>query len=355
MGEILGVGLTHYPPMIIPDEEGRIPLRITLARDERVPPEMKNPTNWPEPMRIEYGEDEGITAAIAHRERLVKSFRTLRDEIKAFNPDFILIWGDDQYENFKEDIIPPFCILAYDEVVCQPFAGEGAFSGKSNVWQEPQEKEFKYRGHAEGARFLAGSLINQGIDMAYAYKPLHHSGLAHAFINTLLYLDYDREGFDFPIVPFAVNCYGSKVISNRGGILPYKVNGVELPPDPPGPSTKRCMEVGAATVRALRESPWRVALVASSSWSHAFLTAKNNFLWPDIESDRARFEELCSGNYAAWANLSTADIEDSGQQELLNWACLLGAMGELDRKPEILDYLETYVLNSNKCMAIFKP
>ncbi len=355
MGEILGLGATHYPSLMTPDENKGWPLPRILEKHEGVPAEMKIPTNWPEAMRIEYGEDEGITAAIAHRERLVKSFRRLRDDIEAFNPDFVLIWGDDQYENFKEDIISPFCILAYDEMVCQPFAGEGAFSGKSNVWKEPQEKEFKYRGHAEGARFLASGLINQGIDMAYAYKPLHHVGLAHAFINTLLYLDYDRKGFDFPVVPFAVNCYGSKVISNRGGILPHKVNGVALPLDPPGPSPKRCMEVGAATVRALRESPWRVALVASSSWSHAFLTAKNNFLWPDIEADRARFEELSSGNYGAWANLSTATIEESGQQELLNWACLLGAMEELDRKPEIVDYLETYVLNSNKCMAVFKP
>ena len=355
MGELLGVGLTHYPPMIIPDEEGMIPLRITLARDERVPEDMKIPTNWPEPMRIEYGEDEGVTAAIAHRERLVKSFLSLRDEIEAFNPDFVLIWGDDQYENFREDIIPPFCILAYDEIVCQPFSGDGAVSGKSNVWKEPVDKEFKYRGHAEAARFLTSNLINQGIDMAYSYKSLHHVGLAHAFINTLMYLDYDRKGFDIPIVPFAVNCYGSKVISNRGGILPYKVNGVPLPLDPPGPSPKRCMEVGAATVRALKESPYRVALVASSSWSHAFLTEKNNFLWPDIDSDRARFEELSSGNYGAWADVSTSTIEEAGQQELLNWACLLGAMGELDRKPEILDYLETYVLNSNKCMAIFRP
>ena len=355
MAEILGVGLTHYPPLIIPDEEGRIPLRITRARDERVPPQMKIPTNWPEAMRVEYGEDEGVTAAIAHRERLVKSFLRLRDEIEAFNPDFVLIWGDDQYENFKEDIIPPFCILAYDEIVCQPFAGEGPFSGKSNVWKEPVDKEFKYRGHPEAARFLTSRLINQGIDMAYSYKSLHHAGLAHAFINTLMYLDYDRKGFDIPVVPWAVNCYGSKIISNRGGILPHKVNGVPLPLDPPGPSPKRCMEVGAATVKALQESPYRVAMVASSSWSHAFLTEKNNFLWPDIESDRARFEELSNGNYAAWADVSTAMIEEAGQQELLNWACLLGAMRELGRKPEILDYLETYVLNSNKCMAIFRP
>jgi hypothetical protein len=30
-------------------------------------------------------------------------------------------------------------------------------------------------------------------------------------------------------------------------------------------------------------------------------------------------------------------------------------MKELKRKPEIIDYIETYVFNSNKCMAVFKP
>ena len=174
-------------------------------------------------------------------------------------------------------------------------------------------------------------------------------------LNTLLFLDYDRKGFDIPVVPFAVNCYGSKVISNRGGILPHKENGKFLEPDPPGPSIKRCMQVGAATARALMQSPWRVALVASSSWSHAFLTEKNHFLWPDIDSDRAMFEALQAGDYDAWKDVSTPQIEAAGQQELLNWACLLGAMAELERKPEVLDYVETYVFNSNKCMAVFRP
>ena len=81
------------------------------------------------------------------------------------------------------------------------------------------------------------------------------------------------------MIPFAVNCYGRGVISNRGGILPHKVNGQTLEPEP-GPSPKRCMEVGATVARVLQDSPYRVALVASSSWSHAFLTAKNNYLWP---------------------------------------------------------------------------
>ncbi len=354
MGEILGIGLTHYPPLIAPDEDLAIPLRRTLARDERVPQEMKDPHNWPEPMRAEYGEDEGFTAAQQHRERLVAGFRQLRAEIDAFQPDFLLIWGDDQYENFKEDIIPPFCILAYEDMECRPFTNRDG-SYRRNAWHEPADKIFPYQGHAEAARFLTSELIEAGCDMAYAYQPLHHPGLAHAFLNTLLFLDYDRQGLNYPVLPFAVNCYGSKVISNRGGILPGKVDGQYLPADPPGPSPKRCMQIGAATANALRESPWRVALVASSSWSHAFLTAKHAWLWPDIEADRQRFEELRDGNYDAWRQVSTAQIEDAGQQELLNWMCLAGAMEELGRKAEILDYVETYVLNSNKCLAVFRP
>ena len=115
------------------------------------------------------------------------------------------------------------------------------------------------------------------------------------------------------------------------------------------------MEVGAATVRAFTDSPYRVAMVASSSWSHAFLTDKHHKMWPDMESDRARFEEFKAGDWDAWRRLPIPQIEAAGQQEMMNWMCLAGAMEELNRKPVILDYIETYVFNSEKCMAIFQP
>jgi hypothetical protein len=35
------------------------------------------------------------------------------------------------------------------------------------------------------------------------------------------------------------------------------------------------MQVRAATAKIMADSPWRVALMASSSWSHSFLTGKN--------------------------------------------------------------------------------
>mgnify|MGYP001056302306 CR=1 FL=1 len=348
MGEILGIGLSHYPGLVQPDK-GRNHQLTRALNSGRLTPEQMDPANWPEAMRAVYGEDEGLSSSRKHRERLVKGFREQRAALDAFKPDIVLIWGDDQYENFKEDIIPPFCVLAYDQVDCRPFLNKDG-SAKPNAWGEPGDKVFSYQ-VAPAARELVNNLITQGFDISYAYKPLHfEGGLGHAFINALMFLDYDRKGFDYPIIPFQVNCYGSKVIRNQGGADQFQTQD-----DPPGPTPKRCMEVGAATIRAFADSPYRVALVASSSWSHAFLTDKHDRMWPDMESDRARFEEFKAGDWDAWRRLPTPQIEAAGQQEMLNWMCLAGAMEELNRKPEIVDYVETYVFNSEKCLALFQP
>jgi hypothetical protein len=327
------------------DEPGSSSLARVLKHNTRIPAEKKDPWSWPAEMRQEFGEDAGLTAAIQHRERLVQGFRKLRQAIDAFQPDFLLIWGDDQYENFKEDIIPAFCVLAWDDIECQPLRGR-----RSNPWGEPADKVFTYTGCPQAGRYLTGKLLEQGIDMAYAYKPLHEEGLGHAFVNTLLFLDYDRTGMAYPVLPFQVNCYGSRVIRNRGFSEEFSTI-----PDPPGPSPRRCMEVGAATVRALKDTPWRVAMIASSSWSHAFLTEKTCWLHPDMDADRARFAEFRHADWDAWRRLTTAQIEESGHQEMLNWMCLAGAMEELGRKPEIVDWVESWTNNSNKCLALFTP
>ena len=53
MGEIMGMGSTHWPAMIQPDEAKPWPFLRTLARDPRVPEGLKNPANWPEAVRQE--------------------------------------------------------------------------------------------------------------------------------------------------------------------------------------------------------------------------------------------------------------------------------------------------------------
>jgi hypothetical protein len=117
----------------------------------------------------------------------------------------------------------------------------------------------------------------------------------------------------------------------------------------------RCFDLGAACARVLARSPWRVALVASSSWSHAFLTAKNYLLYPDIPADRVLYEALRAADYSIWRGTSLSSIEESGQQEVLNWMCLAGAMAELGRRPTETAWIETHIFNSNKCFAYYLP
>lgn len=350
MAEILGLGLTHYPGLRMIDAEATVFLRRTLEGG-RVSAHDRDPRNWPAPMREEWADDYGAAAAATHRQRCAVAIRTLRDELDRFEPDFVLIFGDDQYENFTEDVIPPFCLFIADEFESQPYHEDGGPVGAANFWGEGPETTFVHRGHSDGARFLVNRLSDAGRDLAYAYKLRYGPGLAHAFINTLLYLDFDRTGFDHPIVPCHVNCYGNQVISARGGARPP---GQEVgEPDPPSPSARSCYDLGAAMARALRDSPWRVAMVASSSWSHAFLSKRTGWIYPDHESDLARFRELEAGDYAAWRDLDRETLEESGQHEILNWVCLAGAMAEIGATPHIVDYVESYVMNSNKCFGVF--
>src|SRR5216683_3047701 len=247
MAEILGIGLTHFPPLSWRDETMGDLLRM-LERAPGVSAEFKDRASWPPEMIAELGDDDGGEAARRHRERLVAGFRRCRQALDAFAPDFVVVFGDDQYENFREDLIPPFCVFGLDEIRLRPWAS-GAGAMRPNRWDEPADWVFVARGHREGARTIARGLLERGVDLPYAYRPLHHEGLAHAFTNTLLYLDWDRVGFPHPIVPFHVNCYGAGLLATRGGfahlLAPPDREAPPAPADPPAPSPRRCMEVGA--------------------------------------------------------------------------------------------------------------
>ena len=62
MGEVLGVGISHFPGFIYPDANmaGRVKQTITSPR---VPEHLKDPRNWPAPMQEEWSDDEGARFA----------------------------------------------------------------------------------------------------------------------------------------------------------------------------------------------------------------------------------------------------------------------------------------------------
>jgi len=355
VGDVLGVGLSHFPGFANPDEQMSLRIKQVISSG-KVPERLKDPKNWPEPMQREWGDDEGAAFAAEHRRQFVDGVRKIRQAIDDFRPDAVVIFGDDQYENFREDLVPPFCIYIVPKFELRPYVWTRAGKPQPNVWSEPAETAFAVDGQPRIARFLARAALEAEFDMSYAYRVRDPDGdqLGHAFNFTLAFLDYDRKGWPHPIVPVAINAYGSGLIRNRGLVGHLFGNG-DADPDPPAPSPKRCFDLGRTLARALKASPWRTVLVGTSSWSHAFLTEKNHYVYPDVETDRKRFEALRAGDYLAWRDLPLEELEQAGEHELLNWMPLVGAMHELGRKPSYCEFLESYLMNSCKCSAIFAP
>jgi hypothetical protein len=141
----------------------------------------------------------------------------------------------------------------------------------------------------------------------------------------------------------------------RGLRLPLAMRDRIRELDPPSPNPSRCMEVGAATARVMAESPWRTAIMASSSWSHSFLTEKNYQLWPDVAADRHLYDALEKADYDTSRRYTTDQIEDSGQHEVLNWFCLLGAMEALGRKPDRSTFIKTWAFVFPVVFASWRP
>jgi hypothetical protein len=359
MGEVLGVGLSHYPPLLsTPDTYANI-LRWVLS-SPRVPDALKEPACWPAPMQAQHSAEQ--QEALAHQERLVANFRELRCAIDSFGPDAVVVFGDDQYENFREDCVPPFCVYLFDEMLSQPFV-DNPFVPGDNAWGEPGDKSFRHRGDRALAKHLATALLERDFPIAYAYRNSHYAerhgpnSLTHAFLNAFVYLDWDRRGFDVPIVPIQVNSYGKDIIATRGGVAhlfpPKPEHALAGEVGPPAPSAATCFRLGGLVRAILEGLPGRYVVVGSSSWSHAFLTAKHHWLYPDIDADRLRVEDLAESRHGQWAALANGDIDASGQHEFRNWICLAGAMA--DRPARVLDFVDTYIFNSNKCFALFPP
>jgi hypothetical protein len=353
MAEVLGVGLTHYPLLAGKDTHMASLLKSTL-KDPDIPADRKDPSAWPPLAKTEWGDDEGVSAATEHRAVLMDNLLRCRKAIDEFAPDVLIVWGDDQYENFREEVIPSFCVLAYEDTEVEPF-GVLDMIKVPNYWDLPGDTSFTMRGDPDYAKKAAAEVLGSGIDVAYSYQQRKGIHFPHAFGNTQLFLDFDNVGaeFPYPIVTMAVNCYGEHVIARKGGIARFADINAGEDLDPPGPSPRRCFEFGRAVGRFAARGDKRVALVASSSWSHAFLHDKGWHLRPDTEADQTLYDAMVAGDYDLWNARTSRQVVDSGQHEMLNWYCLLGAMSELDMSLRWSELVVTEIFNSNKAFAVF--
>ncbi|HEU5194290.1 MAG TPA: extradiol ring-cleavage dioxygenase, partial [Methylomirabilota bacterium] len=70
MAAILGLGMTHVPLLAGRDQDMSRILRRAL-QDPDLPARYRTPEGWPEGMRREWSDDEGLAAARHHREALL--------------------------------------------------------------------------------------------------------------------------------------------------------------------------------------------------------------------------------------------------------------------------------------------
>lgn len=351
MGEVLGIGCTHYPSLLRGSQAYTGTTRF-LLNNPVVSDKMRDISNWPEGAQAEWANQEEDSKL--HELRMVEAFRKLRKVIDDFNPDAVLIWGDDQYENFQEDLVPPLVIHCDDE-----FNGvEPMTTAPKNPWGEPVDKTWNWKGHQDLAKHIATQLLERDYPVSYSLKPAHAKhGMAHAFANTLLYLDWDRKGWNYPTIPFSVNALGRNFeVSQEGfGHLKPELAGseIDLVQSPPGPSPRSLYRLGKLVREIVEERPERVVLMASSSWSHSFLTQKNEWLFPDRETDLVHFNQLKNGQQHLWADVTNLEAEQAGGHEWKNWVALAGAME--GQTPTIVEYVESWVFNSDKCFCYFEP
>jgi len=205
----------------------------------------------------------------AKLQRCRDAFDTLRQKVEEVKPDVLLIFGDDQQEQFDFSLFPAFGMYLGEEVTgSHP---ELNYAPRILLRKQPEEQIFiRAPGHPQLGKALMENLMDRGFDIAFSLdKHKKERGVGHAFMNPAFYITPE---LDIPILPFWVNCY-------------Y----------PPQPKAKRCYELGRAVREAIEALPLdlRVAVFASGGLWHTPGV-------PDAvlneEFDRAIVKGLRSGN-----------------------------------------------------------
>lgn len=309
---VLGMATPHAPQLRLPVEGWR----ALQAKDEtdrrikyddllrRVKPNM---------------QDELTDQVMQERwDACQQNLGSLRQVLAQAAPDVIVVVGDDQHEQFKDDNMPMFSVYYGDgvEVVKRDHRG-GHGSG---MWNAPKLAELEYeltqRLGVAGvhptepalARHLIDELRDDDIDVACSNELKPDIGLGHAFT---FYYEFLRQDGDIPMVPFMINTF--------------------FPPNQPAP--RRCYAIGRALREAIEswDSDKTVAVIASGGLSHTII---------DEGIDRATIDAIVERDGDALASLPRERL-NLGTSEIRNWIAVAGAMEPME-VTFIGDYIPAY-------------
>lgn len=284
MAQIVGcVAMSHGPQLLTPpDKWSQLPSRV------------KGPFH-PKP---DLAADITPEAMRAHHDRCHAAIAKLGEKLRAWNPEALIVCGDDQEENILFDNMPPFTIFTgkeADATIHYTYFGT----------KEDASQITRYQVDSTLSESLLLGLMDEGFDPSWSRETRDPSGLGHAFGRSLKMLLPDCR---IPIVPIMVNTY-------------Y----------PPAPSAKRCFDFGTALARILtrQKDAKRVAIIGSGGLSHTKI---------DEALDRKVIEAIES-NDGKYLTSLPADVLITGTSEIRNWILVAGAAGAAGK---MVDYVPCY-------------
>lgn len=239
------------------------------------------------PQLFTYPQDEDpaqLDASVAAMRELGK----LLDETK---PDVILFLGSDHLETFSIGCVPAFAIVAGSRAIAE-FAG----------------RRFDLPIHREMAEDLLYKLVAADFDLAYSEDAV----LGHTFAVPF---EFVIAGRNIPVIPIHTNVYL-----------------------PPLPSPRRCAALGRAIASVIASRPERVAIIASGGMSHYPGTWK--YPQPEFGFDAWMIAELEQGKVETLLDMTTEQLDEVGNTELLPWSIMFGAIGSVPG--ELLQYTPTW-------------
>jgi hypothetical protein len=298
---VIGIGTSHSPQLSIRAKDWA----YLLKKDETDPW-----LDYPELIkRAKPGLDKELTPEKFEQrdQACLTAVGKLGDALRDANADVVVIFGDDQHEQFGDDNMPTFAIYHGKSIPVVRDSGvrpSGWKDAERRGWVETADE---YANDDDLANHLIRALIDEEFDITRCNRLRKEIGVGHAF--SFLYRRL-LPGGRIPMVPVMVNTY--------------------YPPNQPTP--KRCYAFGQAVRRAVEswKSDKRVALVASGGLSHVVI---------DEEIDAMTIDGLKNKKPEMLFRLPRERLW-GGTSEILNWVALAGAME--DRELKYLEYVTTY-------------
>jgi aromatic ring-opening dioxygenase catalytic subunit (LigB family) len=236
---------------------------------------------WPE-----RASDEQRAALAQGTDRLAAALRTAK-------PDVLVVLTSEHWTNFFFDHISPWCV------------------GSGEVHVGPVEPWMRMdRRPIPGQPDLAGQILEAcyagGIEPSFSQDLQFDHG-------TMVPLQFLTPGFDIPVVPIFFNTLAE-----------------------PQPAPSRCYELGRIVGDVVRQSPLRVAIVATGGMSHDPGERGHGVI--DSDFDRRFLDQMRNGDGEALRSYRIADLKAAGAGaiELIAWIALAGALGTF--RGEVLAY-----------------